>query len=85
MTDPADFRRLELKVDRLTEVISNLVRVEERQLSQGERIGILEKRVSVAEAAGRATDKKVDQWVNRGIGVWAVACVIFAISKGLIK
>jgi hypothetical protein len=26
-------------------------------------------------------DRKVDQWVNRGIGVWAVAVVLFAVMQ----
>ncbi|XVJ69884.1 MAG: hypothetical protein HEQ39_09675 [Rhizobacter sp.] len=83
--DDAGFKRLEQKVDRLTEAITNLVRIEERQLSQGQRLGNLEERMSVVETAGRSTDRKVDQWVNRGIGVWALAAVIFAFAKGFIK
>lgn len=84
-TDEILLRRLEQKVDRLTEAITDLVRIEERQLSQGERIGNLEERMSANETAGRATDRKVDQWINRGIGVWALAAVIFAFAKGFIK
>jgi hypothetical protein len=81
MTDSADFLRLEKKVDKLTEAITDLVRVEERQLSQGERLGKLEARMSAVETAGLKTERKVDQWINRGIGVWAVATVIFAATK----
>lgn len=44
MPDEDDFRRLEGKVDRLTDAITTLVRVEERQATHGTRIGNLEER-----------------------------------------
>lgn len=76
---PDAFERLEAKIDKLTEAVSRLVLVEERQTNQGERIGALEQRVSACEVFSRASDQKIDKWVNRGIGVWAVAAAIFAL------
>ena len=74
-----DFARLEEKVDRLAAAIEKLVLIEERQATQGARLGALEQRCAANEAANLAVDRKVDQWVNRGIGVWAIAGVIFAL------
>lgn len=80
MTDD-DFRRLESKVDKLTDAIQRLILIEERQSSQGERIGKCEASIAVHDQAIHKTDRKVDQWVNRGIGVWAAAAVLFTLVQ----
>ena len=72
-----DFSRLEAKVDKLTDAIQRLILIEERQTTQGERIGKVESAVAVHDSAILRTDKKVDQWVNRGIGVWVAATILF--------
>ena len=84
MTDD-DFKRLESKVDKLTDAVGKLILFEERQANQGERIGSVEARCSVNETSIGRTDRKVDQWVNRGIGVWAAAAIVFALVKYLDK
>jgi hypothetical protein len=76
-----DFRRLESKVDKLTDAVTRLILLEERQTNQGERIGATESRCAVLESGLQRTDRKVDQWVNRGVGVWAAAAVIFTIVQ----
>lgn len=76
-----DFKRLEGKVDKLADAIQRLILIEERQTTQGERIGKVESTVAVHETAIQRTDRKVDQWVNRGIGVWAVAVAIIAMVE----
>lgn len=80
MTDD-DFRRLESKVDKLTDAIQRLILIEERQSSQGERIGKCEASIAVHDQAIHKTDRKIDQWVNRGIGVWAAAAVLFTLVQ----
>lgn len=80
MTDD-DFRRLENKVDKLTDAVSKLILVEERLANQGERIGRVEASVAVVETQTSKIDKKLDQWVNRGIGVWAAAAFLFTIIQ----
>lgn len=80
MTDD-DFKRLESKVDKLTEAVTRLVLVEERLSNQGERIGRVEQRVSVAETAHTKLDNKVERWINRGIGVWGLAVTLFALLQ----
>ena len=76
-----DFRRIESKVDKLTDAVTRLILLEERQTNQGERIGAVESRSAVLEAGLHRTDRKVDQWVNRGIGVWAAAVVVFTLVQ----
>lgn len=80
MTDD-DFRRLETKVDKLTDAVSKLILVEERLANQGERIGRVEQTVAVVEAHSYKVERKLDQWVNRGIGVWGLAVTLFALIQ----
>lgn len=80
MTDD-DFKRLESKVDKLTEAVTRLVLVEERLSNQGERIGRVEQRISVTEVAHTKLDNKVERWINRGIGVWGLAVTLFALLQ----
>jgi hypothetical protein len=81
MTGNQDFQRLEAKVDKLTDAVMRLVLIEERQTTQGERIGACETKLAVNEAAITKTDRKVDQWVNRGVGVWLAAMVLFTLAQ----
>lgn len=76
-----DFHRLEHKVDKLTDAVQRLILIEERQSTQGERIGKCEASIAVQASGLQRTDRKVDQWINRGIGVWATAACIFAIVQ----
>lgn len=76
-----DFRRLEEKVDKLTDAVMRLVLVEERQSNQAGRINIVEASVASVEKEVSLVDHKVERWVNRGIGAWAVAAVIFALVE----
>jgi len=76
-----DFSRLEGKVDKLADAIQRLILIEERQTMQGERIGKCESALAVQESTIYRVDSKVERWVNRGIGVWAVAVVLFALLQ----
>ncbi len=73
--------RLEAKVDKLTEAVMRLVLIEERQSTQGERLNSVESRLAGHDSAIQKTERRVDQWINRGIGAWALACVIFAMVQ----
>lgn len=81
MPTDADLARLEAKVDKLTDAVMRLIVIEERQSSQGERIGAAEQRLAAAETAIAKTDRTLAMWINRGIGVWAVAVVLFSIIQ----
>lgn len=80
MTDD-DFRRLEGKVDKMADAVMKLVLVEERQANQGERIGRVEQRVAAVETATSKTDRTLQMWINRGIGVWGLAALIFTLVQ----
>jgi len=80
MTDD-DFKRLESKVDKLSEAVMKLVLVEERLSNQGERMGRIEQRVATSEVMINKIEKKVDQWINRGIGAWAIASILFMVIQ----
>jgi len=78
MVDSVDLRRLEDKVDKITDALNKLVLVEERQTNQGVRIGELEREVVALRTSGSSTDKELARWVNRGIGVWVAVGILFA-------
>lgn len=90
MTEPSDLGRIERKVDKLMEAMEQLIRVEERQSAQGLQVDDLKRAVATLQAAHSDLDRKVEKWVNRGVGVWAVAITIwgliqFSVSNGIIK
>jgi hypothetical protein len=80
MTDD-DFRRLESKVDKLTDAVGKLILFEERQATQGERIGSVEIKLGIHDVSLQRVDRKIDQWVNRGIGVWAAAAIVYSLVQ----
>lgn len=73
----ADLARIEAKVDRVAEAINQLVRVEERQIGHSDRLNALEARTTTVEEAQRATDRELSKWINRGIGMWALAVFVW--------
>lgn len=84
MTDTVtneDLRRIESKVDKLTDAVMRLVLLEERQTNQGERIAAVEHKVSDAQEQISKVDNKVERWINRGIGAWAVAGILFTLVQ----
>ena len=81
MTSDPGFMRLEAKVDKLTDAVMRLVVIEERQTAQAERIGAVEAKVTATEAAIVTVDRRVDQWVNRGIGIWLAAVAVLGLFK----
>jgi hypothetical protein len=84
MTDE-DFRRLESKVDKLTDAVTRLILIEERQSSQGERIGKLETNHASLATSHAKTERTLQMWVNRGIGVWVAVGIAFTIVQVLLK
>lgn len=76
-----DFRRIEAKVDKLTDAVGKLILFEERQATQGARIGEVEAKMAVVESAVNRVDSKVERWVNRGLGAWAVAAALFTLVQ----
>ena len=79
MITQQDFERVEKKIDDMAAAVIKLILVEERQTTQGVRIGDNEKAIAALYAKFEAMDKKLDQWINRGIGVWAVVLILYAL------
>ncbi len=73
---PEALNRLEKKIGEISDAVLKLILLEERQITQAARLTAIEKYVDDVEKTGFATEKKLDQWINRGIGVWAVAVVV---------
>lgn len=74
----SDLQRIEDKVDTLTDAVTRLVLFEERQTLQSAAIKTLDLRTL-------ATDKKLDAWINRGIGVWFIVTILASIAGFLFK
>jgi hypothetical protein len=80
-----DLKRIETKVDKLTDAVTRLILVEERQTAQGIRIGSLENKAVKFEQDIHRVDRKVERWVNMGMGAWAIVVVIFAFVQLVAK
>jgi hypothetical protein len=76
-----DFQRLESKVDDMMEKLSKVIIFEERQTNQSKDIAELKQENALLKAALISLEKKVDQWINRGMGVWAVAGIMWAVFE----
>lgn len=73
MSDIDSLRRLEDKVDKLTEAVVHLARIDERQIAAARDLGELQTRMGTCEKAQAATDITLSKWINRGIGIWLLA------------
>lgn len=77
--DRAD--RIEGKIDTLTTAVNRLALIDERQIEAGKRMGVLEDRVAKNEEKTNAVDMKVEKWINRGVGIWAIVGAMFALYQ----
>jgi hypothetical protein len=41
----------------------------------------VEVKIGIHDAALQRVDRKVDQWVNRGVGIWAAVAVVFSLVQ----
>lgn len=80
-----DLKRIETKVDKLTDAVTRLILVEERQAAQGLRITALEDKTEDLDNKYNKVDRKVERWVNMGMGAWAIVVVIFAFVQLVAK
>ncbi len=80
-----DLKRIETKVDKLTDAVTRLILVEERQTAQGVRITALEDKTEELDHKYNKVDRKVERWVNMGMGAWAIVVVIFAFVQLVAK
>lgn len=77
--DRAD--RIEQKIDVLTTAVNRLAIIDERQIEAGRRTGIIEDRIAKTEQKLTDVEKKLDKWVNMGIGAWALIGTLFAVYQ----
>lgn len=71
-----NFTRLESKVDILTGAINRLVLFEERQSIQALSISDLQARI-------RGAEDRLQQWINRGVGAWAIVSLVAFLYQAL--
>lgn len=71
--------RIESKLDKVTETLQKLVLIEERQMTQGQRMGALEDRVAKIEVESRETRRALDKWVNTILGAAGLIGVLLTI------
>lgn len=96
MNVPTYSGRLEEKVDALVVAVNRLVLFEERQAVQA--LAIIENGRSIKELNSMLSaridkvDKRIEEaeaklamWINRGVGVWALAVTLFTAYKAFIN
>ena len=87
MNELGPISRLEIKVDALTTAVNRLVLFEERQAVQA--LAIIENTRFIDDMSNKISgrlehvEKKLDMWINRGLGVWAFAIALFALYKAV--
>jgi hypothetical protein len=73
--------KIEAKVDVLIIAVNKLALIDERQIEAGKRMGAVEDRIAKAEVKIDNVDRRVDKWINRGIGIWGVVGFLFAVYQ----
>jgi hypothetical protein len=63
---------IEQKLDKLTETVQKLVLIDERQVTQGTRLGKIEEAIALLQVSHIQLERKVDKWINLFWGGWAV-------------
>jgi len=80
-----DFIRLERKVDKLIDNMQMVAVLSSNHMNLDKDFSELKVTVSNSRLEHYQLERKVDQWINRGIGVWAVALVLFALFQAFHK
>jgi len=85
MVTETDLKRLEDKLDKLTDAVMRLVILEERQTHQTEQIAKLGETCARQQTQINYVERRVDKWINRGIGAWGLACVLYTVVEVIVK
>jgi len=85
MVTETDLKRLEDKLDKLTDAVMRLVILEERQLHLSEQLTHLTKQVAKQDVQFHTLDRTVEKWINRGIGAWGIASAVYVVVELIIK
>jgi len=85
MVTETDLKRLEDKLDKLTDAVMRLVILEERQTHQTEQIAKLNETCAQQQTQINYVDRRLEKWINRGIGAWGLASAVYLAVELLIK
>jgi hypothetical protein len=72
-------------VDELVTKLDQLTRIDERQVNQSEKFAKLEKDMVALCQRAEDTEKKLEQWINRGIGAWLLVILLWALFKTVVE
>lgn len=78
-------RRVEAALKDLTESVQRLVVIEERQAQQNARLDKVEARIDALGGELREQDKRLSAWINRGLGAWALAGILWGVATFFLK
>lgn len=73
-----DIQRLESHLKGISDALIQLVLIEERQVTQAQRITKVEAENKELRDTVESNRRHVDAWVNRGLGGWAVIGAVWA-------
>ncbi len=71
--------RLERQMAKLTDVVTQLVRIDERQAQHSHRLDTVEEEQKTQREAIQKNKDEVAKWVNRGMGLWGAAMLLWAL------
>ena len=70
---------LEAKIDRLSDAVTKLVLIDERQIIQGQRVGKIEEDIGKLRLELLQHERTVSKWINFMWGAWVVTGIGWAI------
>lgn len=76
-----DFQRLETKLDNLTEAVTKLVLLEERQSIMAKTVEKQQEEHEKIKEEIVKVEAKIDKWVNRGFGAYGVLILFLTYFK----
>jgi hypothetical protein len=77
--------RLERKVDKITTILNKFILFEERQANQREEIDGVHESIRALVTRVDVIERKVDKWINLGVGGWTVIIVLWSIYTVVYK
>lgn len=72
---------IEQKLDKLTEAVTKLVLIDERQIIQGQRLGKVEEELGRVRLELAGIERKLDKWINMFWGGWGVAALVWTLAQ----
>ena len=76
---------LEAKIDKLSEAVTKLVLIDERQIIQGQRMGKIEEEIGKLRLELLQHERTVSKWLNFLWGAWVVIGIGWAVLSKFYK